>query len=187
MMDDTRARNPLFNANRFKLGIFSANCDGGLTMSLAPERWRANWDDIVAMCKAAEGIGVEGLLLGHPNSLYPTSEGQLLDYISYVCERTNLAVCLFAAGHWNFGRLHTSGYPPKVLARGAQEAGRHHVTWNGTDEHGATVHAIGAALYETFAYDEYGQLLTSNFYDYHVPHALDLPPDQHDVEEIRSG
>ena len=41
--------------------------------------------------------------------------------------------------------------------------------------HGATVHAIGAALYETFAYDEYGQLLTSNFYDYHVPHALDLP------------
>ncbi len=41
--------------------------------------------------------------------------------------------------------------------------------------HGATVHGIGAALYETFAYDEYGQLLTSNFYDYHVPHALDLP------------
>jgi CO/xanthine dehydrogenase Mo-binding subunit len=41
--------------------------------------------------------------------------------------------------------------------------------------HGATVHAIGAALYETFAYDEDGNLLTSNFYDYHVPHALDLP------------
>ena len=44
--------------------------------------------------------------------------------------------------------------------------------------HGATAHAIGAALHETFAYDEYGQLLTSNFYDYHVPHALDLPDDQ---------
>ncbi len=41
--------------------------------------------------------------------------------------------------------------------------------------HGATAHAIGAALHETFAYDEHGQLLTSNFYDYHVPHALDLP------------
>jgi 2-furoyl-CoA dehydrogenase large subunit len=41
--------------------------------------------------------------------------------------------------------------------------------------HGATVHGIGAALHETFAYDEYGQLLTANFYDYHVPHALDLP------------
>jgi 2-furoyl-CoA dehydrogenase large subunit len=46
--------------------------------------------------------------------------------------------------------------------------------------HGATAHAIGAALHETFAYDEYGQLLTSNFYDYHVPHALDLP-------EIKTG
>ena len=46
--------------------------------------------------------------------------------------------------------------------------------------HGATVHAIGAALHETFAYDEYGQLLTANFYDYHVPHALDLP-------EIKTG
>jgi 2-furoyl-CoA dehydrogenase large subunit len=46
--------------------------------------------------------------------------------------------------------------------------------------HGATVHGIGAALHETFAYDEYGQLLTSNFYDYHVPHALDLP-------EIKTG
>src|SRR4029078_6630978 len=41
--------------------------------------------------------------------------------------------------------------------------------------HGATVHGLGAALHETFAYDEYGQLLTANFYDYHVPHALDLP------------
>jgi 2-furoyl-CoA dehydrogenase large subunit len=42
--------------------------------------------------------------------------------------------------------------------------------------HGAWAHAIGAALWETFRYDEYGQLLTANFYDYHVPHALDMPP-----------
>src|SRR5207247_2948890 len=41
--------------------------------------------------------------------------------------------------------------------------------------HGATAHALGAALWETFAYDEHGQLLTANFYDYHVPHAMDLP------------
>jgi CO/xanthine dehydrogenase Mo-binding subunit len=42
--------------------------------------------------------------------------------------------------------------------------------------HGATVHAIGAALHEDFVYDEEGTLLTPNFYDYHVPHALDIPP-----------
>ena len=42
--------------------------------------------------------------------------------------------------------------------------------------HGATAHAIGAALWETFSYDADGQLMTANFYDYHVPHALDMPP-----------
>jgi CO/xanthine dehydrogenase Mo-binding subunit len=42
--------------------------------------------------------------------------------------------------------------------------------------HGATAHGIGAATFETFSYDGDGTLLTSNFYDYHVPHALDMPP-----------
>jgi 2-furoyl-CoA dehydrogenase large subunit len=46
--------------------------------------------------------------------------------------------------------------------------------------HGAAVHGIGAALWETFEYDEAGQLLTTNFYEYHVPHALDVP-------DIRTG
>jgi CO/xanthine dehydrogenase Mo-binding subunit len=45
---------------------------------------------------------------------------------------------------------------------------------------GATTHSLGAAVWETFAYDEEGNLLTPNFYDYHVPHALDLP-------EIKTG
>src|SRR5437764_1138449 len=42
--------------------------------------------------------------------------------------------------------------------------------------HGATAQGIGAATHETFPYDEDGNLLTPNFYDYHVPHALDMPP-----------
>jgi CO/xanthine dehydrogenase Mo-binding subunit len=41
---------------------------------------------------------------------------------------------------------------------------------------GATAQAIGAAMHESFEYDEDGNLLTPNFYDYHVPHALDMPP-----------
>ncbi|MGH3002012.1 MAG: xanthine dehydrogenase family protein molybdopterin-binding subunit, partial [Gaiellaceae bacterium] len=41
---------------------------------------------------------------------------------------------------------------------------------------GATALALGAATWETFEYDEDGNLLTPNFYDYHVPHALDMPP-----------
>src|SRR3989440_2586139 len=41
---------------------------------------------------------------------------------------------------------------------------------------GATAQALGAAVHEQFVYDEDGNLLTPNFYDYHVPHALDMPP-----------
>lgn len=61
-MSDERPTNPMLGANRFKLGVFSANCDGGLTMSLAPERWPANWDDIVAMCQLADAAGLEFIL-----------------------------------------------------------------------------------------------------------------------------
>jgi len=42
--------------------------------------------------------------------------------------------------------------------------------------HGATAQALGAATHEIYTYDEEGNLLTPNFYDYHVPHALDMPP-----------
>jgi 2-furoyl-CoA dehydrogenase large subunit len=41
---------------------------------------------------------------------------------------------------------------------------------------GATAQALGAAMHESFEYDGDGNLLTPNFYDYHVPHALDMPP-----------
>ena len=57
-----RDHHPIFGPNRFKLGIFSANCDGGLTMSLVPERWRADWDDIVAMSKISDDAGIDFIL-----------------------------------------------------------------------------------------------------------------------------
>jgi 2-furoyl-CoA dehydrogenase large subunit len=41
--------------------------------------------------------------------------------------------------------------------------------------HGATAHAIGAALHESFIYDTDGLLLTPNFQDYHAIHALEMP------------
>lgn len=41
--------------------------------------------------------------------------------------------------------------------------------------HGATAHGIGAALKETFEYDEDGQLLNSNFLFYHAATATDIP------------
>ena len=52
--------------------------------------------------------------------------------------------------------------------------------------HGALAHGLGAATYEIFEYDEDGNLLTPNFYDYHVPHALDMPPVHTDAIECPS-
>jgi 2-furoyl-CoA dehydrogenase large subunit len=52
--------------------------------------------------------------------------------------------------------------------------------------HGATAHALGGATHEHFPYDEQGNLLTPNFYDYHVPHAMDMPPLKTDYVESAS-
>ena len=74
-------------------------------------------EDTVAMVDAAQGIGLEGVLLGHPNSFYPNSEGQLYDYLAHVANGTNLPVCLFVTVQMNLSRLDTSGYPMGVLTR----------------------------------------------------------------------
>jgi carbon-monoxide dehydrogenase large subunit len=41
--------------------------------------------------------------------------------------------------------------------------------------HGGIVHAIGQALFERIHYDDDGQLVTSNFADYALPSAADVP------------
>ena len=51
-----------FGANRFKFGMFGLNCAGGMTLSSAPERWRADWDEIAEVAEMADDAGVEFLL-----------------------------------------------------------------------------------------------------------------------------
>jgi alkanesulfonate monooxygenase SsuD/methylene tetrahydromethanopterin reductase-like flavin-dependent oxidoreductase (luciferase family) len=48
--------------NRFKLGGFAINCSGGLTMTKAPERWEASWDNNLNAARMAEEAGFEFLL-----------------------------------------------------------------------------------------------------------------------------
>ena len=42
--------------------------------------------------------------------------------------------------------------------------------------YGGIAHGIGAALYEEFRYDQYGQLLTGTLVDYLLPSSLEIPP-----------
>src|SRR5579859_6675706 len=54
--------NPMHGKNRFKLGVFAANADGGLTLTTAPERWQARWPDIVRVAQIADRAGLEFFL-----------------------------------------------------------------------------------------------------------------------------
>jgi dimethylsulfone monooxygenase len=51
-----------FGTNTYKLGLFGANCGGGMTLSSAPERWRARWEDIDRVYRMADDAGVEFIL-----------------------------------------------------------------------------------------------------------------------------
>jgi alkanesulfonate monooxygenase SsuD/methylene tetrahydromethanopterin reductase-like flavin-dependent oxidoreductase (luciferase family) len=47
---------------KFKLGLFCSNCDGGITKTLAPERWEPTWRGNRAMALAAEEAEIDFLL-----------------------------------------------------------------------------------------------------------------------------
>ncbi|WP_342363472.1 LLM class flavin-dependent oxidoreductase [Terrarubrum flagellatum] len=53
---------PLKGPNRFKLGVFSANADGGLAITDVPDRWRAGWDDNLNAAGIADRAGLEFFL-----------------------------------------------------------------------------------------------------------------------------
>ena len=58
----TRKNTRLFGPNKFKLGLFGMNCSGGLTMTKAPERWDASWDNNEAAAILADDAGLEFIL-----------------------------------------------------------------------------------------------------------------------------
>ena len=53
---------PLKGDNRLQLGVFSTNADGGLAITTVPERWRAGWDDNLAVAQMADRAGLEFML-----------------------------------------------------------------------------------------------------------------------------
>ena len=48
--------------NRFKLGIFSLNAEGGIAITTVPERWKAGWDELVQVAQLADRAGIEFIL-----------------------------------------------------------------------------------------------------------------------------
>lgn len=56
------APHPMHGPNKFKLGVFSMNSDGGLTLTKVPERWPATWSEIVEVAQMADRAGLEFIL-----------------------------------------------------------------------------------------------------------------------------
>ncbi|MFV0491515.1 MAG: LLM class flavin-dependent oxidoreductase [Pseudorhodobacter sp.] len=53
---------PLKGTDKLKLGVFSANADGGLAITDAPERWRASWNDNISSAQIADRAGIDFFL-----------------------------------------------------------------------------------------------------------------------------
>jgi FMNH2-dependent dimethyl sulfone monooxygenase len=58
----SRRDHRMHGGNRFKLGLFGLNCSGGLTMTKAPERWDASWENNLAAARMSEEAGLEFIL-----------------------------------------------------------------------------------------------------------------------------
>ncbi len=70
-----------------------------------------------AMLAHAAAVGVDAVLLGYPANFYAKSGDEILAYSTELIESTDLAVTLYPSPHYNFQRLHNSGFPLDVLER----------------------------------------------------------------------
>ncbi len=73
--------------------------------------------DTIDMVQYAESAGVDLVLLSYPLLFYPRSEQEVFDFTKAVADSTSLGIMLFCIGHWNFGRLHPSGFSPGLIGR----------------------------------------------------------------------
>lgn len=60
-LDPVRARNPLFGANRLKLGLFGTNGKGA-AQTLVPEAYRPSWEASLQTAQMADALGFEAVL-----------------------------------------------------------------------------------------------------------------------------
>ena len=105
----------LFGPNRFKLGLFGLNCSNGMTMTKAPERWDASFENNVAAARLADEAGLEFLLpIGrwHGYKGETDTEGSTFETLTWatglLATTKNICVC---------GTLHVAFHNPIFAAK----------------------------------------------------------------------
>jgi FMNH2-dependent dimethyl sulfone monooxygenase len=103
----SRADTRFFNPNKLKLGIFSANCSGGMAVTNVPERWDGSWDSNLKMAQMADEAGFEFLLpvarwVGYQeNSFFHNSVLETMSWASALLAATR-EIAVFATVHTAF-------------------------------------------------------------------------------------
>ena len=110
-----RSNHPLLQEDHFKIGIFSANCSGGLAATTVPERWNAGWDENLALALAADELGIDFML---PIARF-TGYGGAADFQGHSLETLVWATGLLAATRrlTCFATVHTSFSHPVLAAK----------------------------------------------------------------------
>ena len=117
--------NRIQSDNRFKLGLFSQNCSGGLTMTKASEFWDASWENNVTASRLADDAGLEFLLpvarwLGYGGDV--DAEGENFETLTWATGMLSVTTEIVV-----FGTIHVPLVNPVFAAKqmiSAHHAGR---------------------------------------------------------------
>ena len=108
-------QSPIVGSNTLKLGFFSPNCSGGMSVTKVPERWVNSWENNIALAKLADDAGIEFLL---PIARWIGYGGET-DFHGSVLETLTWATGLLA--HTQrinvFATVHTAFIHPVVAAK----------------------------------------------------------------------
>jgi alkanesulfonate monooxygenase SsuD/methylene tetrahydromethanopterin reductase-like flavin-dependent oxidoreductase (luciferase family) len=101
--------------NKFKVGLFAPNVWGGLTQTLAPERWEATWENNERLAREAEAAGFDFML---PLANWLGLQGDA-DTDAWSLETLTWAAAVLACTERMtvFGTVHTAFFNPVVAAK----------------------------------------------------------------------
>lgn len=106
---------PILGGNRLKLGFFSPNCSGGMSVTKVPERWVNSWDNNLALARLGDAAGMEFVL---PIARWIGYGGET-DFHGSVLETVTWATGLLA--HTKrinvFATVHTAFMHPVIAAK----------------------------------------------------------------------
>jgi alkanesulfonate monooxygenase SsuD/methylene tetrahydromethanopterin reductase-like flavin-dependent oxidoreductase (luciferase family) len=103
------------NRNRLKLGLFGFNCDGGMAVTAAPDRWHPTWENNVEVARLVDEAGLEFVLpIGRWRGYGGKANFQGVSF-----ETTTWAAGLLAATRrcTVFGTIHAPMHHPIVAAK----------------------------------------------------------------------